>query len=125
MLKNRRFAVFMAIMVAFLIGLFVAIYIQIYTNQQNILHARRQHIYCELLKPGMDKKTVLETLGQFGTYIASSSELPSENSNFNLGGGYSDDQIVGKGYFDLIFRDGKFVDVWMHEGSGYQTICHR
>lgn len=125
MIRNRRFVVCMAVMVALLVGLFVAIFIQNYTNQQNILHARRQHIYCELLKPGMDKKTVLETLGQFGTYIASSSEPPSEKSNFNLGGGYSDDQIVGKGYFYLIFRDGKFVDVWMQDGSGYQTICHQ
>jgi hypothetical protein len=125
MIWNRRFVVFMAVVVVLLVGLFVVHYIQIYTNQQSILHARRQHIYCELLKPGMDKKTVLETLGQFGTYIASSSELPSEERNFRLVGGYSDEQIVGKGYFDLWFKDGKYVEVWIEEGSGYRPICNQ
>jgi len=116
----------MAIVVALFVGLFVAIYIQIYTNQQNIFRARQQHIFCELLKPGMDKKTVLETLGQFGTFYSSKLEVPSEELNFELGGGYSDKQIVGQEYFYLWFKDGKYVEVWIDEpGSGYRELCNQ
>jgi hypothetical protein len=125
--KHRGFIVIMGMIVIILFILFsVVIYIenQNHTYQQNILHARRQHIFCELLKPGMDKQSVLNILEKFGTFYFGKSELPSEERNFSLHGGYDNPQIVGDDYFYLIFRDGKYVNVSIQDGSRLQPICH-
>jgi hypothetical protein len=127
MKANRKFFLFLFVMFVVFVVIFLTVAYfqeQAYARWQHAKLENRQHIFCGLIKPGMDKQTVLETIEQFGVFRYSKTEQSSEESDFNIHGGFDDVDVAGSDYFYLIFRDGKYVDVWIEKGSGFQPICH-
>jgi hypothetical protein len=71
----------------------------------------RNYIFCSLLKPGMDKKTVLNALQQFGEFAFSEAswEENGDSGYSEISGKYTDDRIAGRNTIILSFQDGKYM----------------
>ena len=75
----------------------------------------RNHIFCNTLKPGMDREAVLETLQQFGefTYSESSWQSSKDTKYSEIAGKYLDEQVAGRNTLILSFQDGKYLGASM------------
>jgi len=92
-----------------------------YWSQQAGIAERRQHIFCEVLKPDMDKKMVLETLKQFGNFEYSEGNWGGYS---DLYGNYADRQIVGSSNLFIYFHNGKYVGTSIDIGYEHvESVC--
>jgi len=84
---------------------------------------RRQHIFCETLKPGMDRKAVLQTLKQFGDFHYSEATWGDAYSEFY--GNFTDQQIAGESAFFIYFRDGRYTGTSIDTGGfeHVESVC--
>jgi hypothetical protein len=71
----------------------------------------RSYIFCSILKPGMEKKTVLNTLQQFGEFAYSEANwgANSDLGYSEISGNYIDNRIAGRNTIILSFQDGNYI----------------
>lgn len=82
-----------------------------YWLNKPVIDERRHHIFCDTLKPGMDRNTVLITLEQFGKFDFGEAHWGKdwENGYSELFGQFTDEQIAGRNTLILSFQDGKYL----------------
>jgi hypothetical protein len=122
--ENRDFLVFMGgvvVIVTIIVGIGLYVQHRNDVNQESVFSAQRQYVFCEFLKPGMDKNTVLKAIRQFGTFSQDVSSFGE--SHFDIYIQYDDSQIIGRQLVVLEFRDEKYVNAWLQKGSDRETIC--
>jgi hypothetical protein len=122
--ERRNFIVFIVTTIVFVtIIVGVGLYAQTRENiyQESIYLDRRQHIFCELLKPGMDENTVLMTIRQFGTFEQDKSSFGERH--FDIYIQYNNSQIIGPQLVFLEFRDGEYSMAWLQQNSEREAIC--
>jgi hypothetical protein len=86
----------------------------------------RNYIFCNILKPGMDKKTVLNALQQFGEFAYSEANwgVNSDLGYSEISGNYIDNRIAGRNTIILSFQDGNYVGASMIVFLDYtKAIC--
>ncbi len=70
--------------------------------------ARRYHLLCETLQPGMSKEEVLNTLGQVGYFSRDEADRGDGDIYFSVK--YSDPRINDEyGYFQVAFENYKYI----------------
>ena len=81
-----------------------------YWIRKPAINQNRNLIFCETLKPGMDRITILDTLQQFGEFTYSEFYWgPSKDEGYSeIVGNYLDEQIAGRESVILSFQDGKY-----------------
>lgn len=87
---------------------------------------RQNHIFCNLLNPGMSKDDVVHVLEQFGNIDYNVATFGDKN--FIIYVGYVDPAIVGRKTFLLTFRDGNYTGASVLTGfwkgiDGVDAVC--
>jgi hypothetical protein len=85
--------------------------------------AQRHHLVCEVLKPGMSKDEVLNTLRQVGYFTTSEGDWG--NGNFVVGVNFTDQKIHEQyGNFEVAFENYKYFRAVVPFGSDNpEIIC--
>lgn len=83
-MKKHKTSIFFIGMAMFLSSIILSITFYLWRQSHLVrLHGalvQRKHIFCELLKPEMDKQTVLKTIEEFGTFTYGEFGPPSEKT---------------------------------------------
>lgn len=121
-MQKRRYRL-VVLLAALLIGFLVSslVITRWYVKRQDLL-VHRHFLLCEVLKPGMTKDEVLDTLRRTGEFISNGAE--SHNPNIVLHIVFEDEKNKEMyGVFDLVFSENKYVLAYELGFDSLEVIC--
>jgi hypothetical protein len=116
---SKKLYIFIPLILVCLVITTTGIYF--YLKKQNQL-VQRHHLVCEVLKPGMSKEEVINTLKQVGDFEINKSN--DGNGTFALYVNFSNHRIRDQyGAFTLVFLYGKYERALEWGGESPNVIC--
>jgi outer membrane protein assembly factor BamE (lipoprotein component of BamABCDE complex) len=104
--EERREKYFMRKLFIVFISILAVIGTSFFLYHSKTIANRQNHIFCDLLKPGMSKEDVLDILGKFGDIEYDISTFGDDTIEIYMK--YVDPSIVGQKTFILTFDNGNY-----------------